>query len=94
MIDKTPPQLGEMTFSEDSPYISVEDRGGKKHSVKIKAALSKYFGFDGFPSLDDYIDNSEDNFKEIIQMKTIRFKRSGITSNDNLTITLPTLSDS
>lgn len=94
MIDKTPPQLGEMKFSENSPYISVEDRDGKKYPVKIKAALSTYFGFDGFASLDHYIDNPQDNQKEITKMKTIRFKRSDITKDDDLIITLPTLSDS
>lgn len=94
MIDKTPPQLGEMKFWENSPYISVEDRDGKKYPAKIKAALSTYFGFDGFPSLDNYIDNSKNNQNEITLMKTIRFKVTDVPRNDNLTITLPTLSDS
>ncbi len=94
MIDKTPPQLGEMKFSENSPYISVEDRDEKKYAVKIKAAISEYFGFNEFPTLDDYIDIPGIKTKEITQMKTIRYKKDNVTSNDNLTITLPTLTDS
>ena len=94
MIDKTPPQLGAMWFSENSPYISVEDRSGKNYTVKIKAAISKYFGFNSFPTLEDYIDIPRIKTENVTQMKTIRYKVTGVPRNDNLTISLPDLTDS
>lgn len=93
MIDKTLPQLWEMNFWENSPYISIEDRDQKKYMAKISSAISQYFGFNEFPSLDDYVDIPKISQKEITAMKTIRFKKNDVRS-DNLTITLPNLTDS
>lgn len=94
LIDKTPPQLWNIGFSENSPYLSVEDRPNKAYKAKIKWALAKYFGFNEFPSLDDYIDIPKDNHREITDMKTIRYKVSNVPRNDTLTITFQNLSDS
>jgi hypothetical protein len=61
--------------------------------AKISSAISHYFGFNEFPSLDDYVDIPKISQKEITAMKTIRFKKNDVRS-DNLTITLPNLTDS